>query len=135
MANIFPTLSESSAYTLSPLSGYALANYPVVQSQAYQVRKLRFLNDSEQRWISRPILFGCTLKYSRISGYDTSLLLGFFRQMRGALVDAALLNTFSITLSGNLYNFCSFVNDSLPIQSEAGERFSLQMQIVQVRPN
>jgi hypothetical protein len=135
MANVFPTLSESSAYALSPLAGYALAKYPVAQTQAYITRKLRFLNDTEQRFTARTNLFGCNLKYTRLNGYDLGLLVGFWETMRGSYIDDGLLSVFSITLSGNTYNYCTFINDSLPVQVDQGELFSLQMQIVQVRPN
>lgn len=134
MPNIFPTFQSGSMYVLSPLNLNAITKQ-VTFGFSWITRRCIFLNDTEQRWTSRQPLFSCTLQYQSMNGYDTSVLVEFFNQMRGAYVDTALLNTFEFTLSGNTYNYCVFDQDEVEVQVDRGETLAFELKIKQLRPN
>jgi len=135
MANIFPTLSSGSMQVRGTLANGAIAMYPTSLVFSYVTRVITFVNSSEQRWTVRNNLFGAVLEYRRLNGYDLSLLRNFFIQMKGSYVDAALLNTFSITIGGNTYNYCAFDQDTFDSVCDSAENYSTTLKIKQVRPN
>lgn len=107
------------------------------RGNAYVTRVVRFVDDSEQRWVVRPSLFECVLNLQSMNGHDVSALRTFFNSMKGSYVDAALTNTFSITLQGTQYDYCVFAQDDFTITENRGRPnlFDLQLRIRQVRPN
>ena len=136
MATIFfPTVSATSMSVQPPLTGYSFAMYPTAISQGYSTRVLKFLNDTEQRWVKRLPLFGVTISYHGLDGYSMSVLNAFYAQVRGEYVDPALVNVFSMILAGNQYNYLTFDSPLIETTVEAGEKFSVQFKVRQIRPN
>jgi hypothetical protein len=135
MAEVFPTMSSGSMRVVGSLLSEAVAMYPVKTSQSYIVRKISFLDDSEQRWVVRKKLFSCTLEYKNLNGYDLSLLRDFFTSQKGMYVSESLTSTFSITLSGMTYSYCVFDQDYFESDVAEGELYSTTLQIKQVRQN
>ena len=135
MPNVFPTLSSGSMTVHGALGAGAMAQYPSTIVQSYATGIVQFVDDSEQRWTSRIVLFGATLEFRGLNGYDLSLIRNFWAQMKGGYVDSALVNTFTITIGGNTYNFCAFDGDEFEEECERAEQYSLQLKIRQVRPN
>lgn len=117
------------------LSGQAIAMYPATLRSSFVTRVIKFVNDTEQRWVVRGRLFSAVLQLHDLNGYDTSLLVNFFNTMRGEYVDAALTNVFDITIDGVQYFWCVFDQDVLQVQEEPGLKYSFQMAIRQLRPN
>lgn len=135
MANTFPTLSSGSMTVHGSLGAGAIAQYPANLVNSYVTRVIQFVNSSEQRWTVRSALFGAVLSFQNLNGYDLSLLRNFFVQMRGSYTDDALLNTFSMTLAGNTYNYLHFDDDHFESECGNAERYSVKLKISQVRPN
>ena len=135
MANTFPTLSSGSMTVHGSLGAGAIAQYPANLVNSYVTRVIQFVNSSEQRWTVRTNLFGAVLEFRGLCGYDLSLLRNFFVQMRGSYTDDALLNTFSMTIAGIVYNFLHFDDDKFDAEADNAERYSVKLKISQVRPN
>ena len=135
MANVFPILSSGSMTVHGTLGSNALMMYPASFGNTYLTRKIHFMNDTEQRWTVRNALFSAVLEFRSLSGYDASLLYEFFRQMRGAYVDPTLLNTFSITVSGVIYDYCVFDQDSFEETVDRQENLATLIRVKQLRPN
>ena len=131
----FPTLSSGSMKVYPPLNTQALAMYPATLNRSFITRVLKFINDSEQRWVVRSELFSAVLQFHGVNGYDMSVLLDFFEQVKGAYVDTALLNVFDITIDSVNYKWCCFDQDEIDIESNQGLTFSFQLSIKQLRPN
>jgi hypothetical protein len=137
MANVFPLLSSGSmqAFVKSPLSTQALAQYPAGFSHQFVTRVNQFLDDSEQRWVTRTELLTLVLKYHGVAGYDYSLIRDFFNSMSGGYVDADLINTFSITIDNVQYDWCCFVKDEIEAVTNRAEFYSFELSIRQLAPN
>jgi hypothetical protein len=117
------------------LGAGAMAMYPATVVNSYVTRVIQFLDSSEQRFTVRNVLFGCVLEFKNLNGYDLSLLRNFFVQMKGSYVDAALLNTFSMTIAGEIYNWLHLDDDKFEAECDRAESYSLKLKISQVRPN
>jgi len=135
MANTFPTLGSGSMTVHGSSLNDAIMQYPASLVNSYITRVIQFVNSSEQRWTVRGNLFGCVLSFQHLNGYDLSLLRNFFNQMKGSYVDPALLNVFSIAISGNTYNYCHFDGDEFEAECDSAERYSCKLKISQLRPN
>lgn len=117
------------------LGNNSMMQHPANLVNSFVTRTIQFLNSSEQRWTVRGTLFGAVLSFQNLNGYDLSLLRNFFVQMRGSYVDDALLNTFSMTIAGNTYNWLHFDDDKFESECDQSERYSLKLKVSQVRPN
>ena len=135
MANTFPTLSSGSMTVHGSLGAGAIAQYPANLVNSYVTRVIQFLDSSEQRFTVRTCLFGAVLEFRGLCGYDLSLLRNFFASLKGSYVDDSLLNTFSMTLAGNTYNYLHFDDDSFDAEADSSEKYSVKLKISQVRPN
>jgi hypothetical protein len=135
MAYIFPGISSGTMRVYGALASQAMAMYPATLSHRFITRVLKFVNDSEQRWTVSGELFSCVLEFSHLSGYDFAQILGFFQTMRGAYIDAALLNTFSITIDSVPYYWCVFDQDSIQDETGVDESHAFKLAIKQLRPN
>lgn len=124
MPNIFPTLRSGQ-----------VARYPVEQRTSVMTGMVQFVNASEQRWQTKGPIQSFVFKYSNVNSYDLGIMIDFFNQMKGAFVDAALANTFSVTLEGNTYNYCTFVDDQFTEVEMKTNRYSFELSIIMVRPN
>src|SRR5271167_4954452 len=115
MANTFPLISSGSMQVLytSPLASQAIAMYPATLASSFTVRVIKFVNDSEQRFVVNDKLFSCTLQYHGVNGYDMSVLRAFFNELNGMFVSSDLSHTFSITIDSQTYDYCCFVQDDL----------------------
>ncbi len=131
----FPTISSGSMRVQGALASESLAMYPATLAHSFITRVITFANDSEQRWTVRRELFAAILQFHDLDGYSLSVLVDFFRTMKGRYVDTALLNVFDITLGGVNYQWCSFDQDDLLVEVGQNERYSLQLSIKQLRPN
>jgi hypothetical protein len=123
------------AFVRSPLSGNALAQYPAGFSHAVVTTVNQFLDDSEQRWVSRAELLTLVLKYHGLNGYDMGLIRDFFDQMTGGYVDEAMVNTFTMTIDNVTYDWMTFVGDGLESVVKTGEFYSLSLTMRQLAPN
>lgn len=131
----FPTLASGSMKVQGALLAEALAKYPATVGQSFITRSVRFLGDQEQRWTVRRGMFSVTLEYQGLNGYDISVLRAFFNTARGAFVSSDLSSTFDITLAGQNYQYCAFDQDEFVAESDAGETFSTELRVRQIRPN
>lgn len=131
----FPTLSSGSMKVLGSLASEAMAMYPATLRQEYQTKVLKFANDTEQRWVSQRELFSCSLDFHSVNGFDFSIILAFFKQMRGQYLDSSLTNVFDITLGGVNYHYCVFDQDSIPVEVDQSETYRFQLNVRQVRHN
>lgn len=113
MANVFPTLSSGTCKVASSLSGQPLAKYPVQAKSEWVTRVIRFMDDSEQAWVTRFPLLTLNLQYSGVNGYDVGKIVEFFDERLGRYVDDAYLNVFSITVGTISYNWMVFDQDSI----------------------
>lgn len=135
MANTFPTLSSGSVTVHGALGSNALMMYPSSVVQSYVTRVIQFINSSEQKFTVRTNLFGAVLAFQNLNGYDFSLLRNFFMQMKGSYVDPALINTFSMTIAGETYDWLHFDDQKFEAACDNAERYSLKLKISQLRPN
>lgn len=136
MANIFPLLSSGSMRSIqAPLSGNAIAMFPATLASSFVTRVIKFVDDSEQRWIVRGKLFSANLQYKGVNGYDMSLIRAFFNSMNGMFVSTDLTHTFQITIDNVTYDYCTFGNDDLMVETDRGDYNSFELNIVQVAPN
>lgn len=137
MPNTFPTLSSGSMTVATSIANEPLGRGTFVRSNRFVTRVARFLDDSEQRWVVHPGLMSAVLNLQGMNGYDTSQLATFFRARKGAYLDAALTNTFSITIQGTQYDYCVFDQDDFTV-AESKEKpmyFDIVLRIRQVRTN
>ena len=136
MANVFPLLSPGSmSYLSSPLVNNAFAQYPATFGHGFVTRVHQFLDDSEQRWVTRGELLTLALQFHGVCGYDFSLIRDFFNSLAGGYVDPNLANTFSITIDNATYDWCCFESDSIENVVNRGEVYSFTLQIKQLAPN
>jgi hypothetical protein len=112
-----------------------MALYPTTTADRVQSRLIKFLDDSEQRWTSAPMMSAFMLQYVGVSGFDLAQIRTFFLTCKGRCVDAALATSFSFTLGPRLYQYCVFDQDGLDVQSNPGEVYSFTLRIKQVRQN
>lgn len=120
---------------LPTLRSGQVARYPLTQTTSTKTGVICFVNGSEQRWKTRGPLQSFELVYSNVSSYDIGIMLDFFLAMRGPFVDAALTNVFSVTISGNTYNYCHFLDDLFTETETKTNRYSFTLRIRMVRPN
>jgi hypothetical protein len=135
MANTFPPLSSGSMVVHGTLGNNSMMQHPANLVNSFVTRTVQFLNSSEQRWTVRTNLFGAVLEFRGLCGYDLSLLRNFFVSLKGSYVDDALLNTFSMTIAGIIYNFLHFDDDKFEAEADNAERYSVKLKVSQVRPN
>lgn len=136
MSLSFPVISSGSMRVLDPtVSASMLAMYPATLRYSYVTRVNQFVNDSEQRWVSRKSLFSAVLEYHSVNGYDLSLVRAFFNTMLGKASSSDLTHTFSINVLGTTYSYCVFDQDELAVQEEPGNKYSFSLSLLQVRPN
>lgn len=130
----FPSTSSGSMFVLPPLTTQSISMYPATLNINYMTRVITFLGDQEQRWLVTGPLFGATLAYVHMSGYDMSRIALFFQTMQGMATSVDLTQTFSFTIGGQVYDYCVFDQDAFEPQVQV-LGFSFQLQIRQLRPN
>lgn len=137
MPNTFPTLSSGACFVQADLSGQPIAKYPIQVKNEWLTRTIRFVADTEQRWVVRPQLATITMQYKSVLGYDVARIMEFFKQRTGRYVDIAYLNTFSITVHSDTYDYCVFDQDSINVveSPENPNYFDFVIRIKQLRPN
>lgn len=119
------------------ISSGAIAMYPLRLTDSRGTTICQFVNGGEQRWRSRAALASFTLSFTNIDGYDLGIVLDFWRQQKGRFVDAALTNTFSLTLpingSPQTWDYLVIDQDEFnPVESDPN-RFSFTIKLKQVR--
>lgn len=122
MPNVFPTLSFGE-----------VAKVSTSVSHRRDVTVHKFLNMSEQRYVSSHETSPFELHLTRLNGYDYSQVLDFFIQMRGAFVDASLINTFSLTLDGVTYPYCAFEDDTFEVSEALPNLYDVVLRCRQMR--
>lgn len=137
MANVFPTLNSGACFVHADLSEQPLARYPVQVQNAWLTRVVRFVDDSEQSWVVRPSLATIVMQYRSVEGYDLARVLDFFNARKGRYVDIAYLNTFSITVHSDTYNFMVFDQDAVDVTEspDSPNYFDFTLRFKQLRPN
>lgn len=130
----FPIISTSSVSAVSALDSESLMMYPATTSEAFVTRVLRFDNDSEQTWSVAGALKSVKIDYSNVNGYDFGLIADFFRTQKGRYSNSTLSNTFSMTILGEVWNYCVFDQDSLEKTVDRAENYAFSLRIKQVRP-
>ncbi len=133
--NTFPTFTSGSMKVSDDIKDNAIAMYPLARAYNIPSRVIQFLGDQEQRWSTNVELFSTILEFHSLNGYDLSVLVDFFRKMKGGCVNPSLTNTFEITLNGVLFKYCCFDQDGFSPISNIGEKFSTSLKIKQIRPN
>lgn len=128
-----PSLDSASVSVASPLSADSFAMYPATLSTKFVTRVNQFVNDSEQSWTVADALKEFELQYSRVNGYDTSLMMRFFTTQKGKYTSTNLTSTFSVQLYGNIYLYCVFDQDELIPTIGQGETYEFTLKIKQVR--
>lgn len=118
-----------------PLASQAIAMFPAVLASSFSTKVIKFLNDTEQRFVANDKLFSCTLQYHAVDPYDMNLIRKFFNDMDGMYISNDLLHSFSITIDGSTYNNCGFGQDILNIEENRGGTYSFELKILQVAPN
>lgn len=133
----FPTLSSGSMRVTTSLGSNAMMKHPSQIQTTYLTKVIRFVSDHEQRWPIQQKLMQATLNYSRMSGYDTSLIREFFYAQKGRYVNTSWSNTFDITIDGVTYAYCVFDQDEfLPVeQSNFPGTYSFSLKIKKLRKN
>lgn len=133
----FPTLSSGSMRVVSGLNTNALMKHPSTVVTTYKTNVITFVADNEQRWPVQQKLMRAELSYSRMSGYDTSILRSFFRSMRGMYVNTSYTNVFDITIDGVDYAYCTFDQDEFVVNENAQfpGTYSFTLKIKQLRKN
>jgi hypothetical protein len=107
----FPTLSSGSMRVTTALGSNALMKHPSQIQTTFMTKVIRFVSDDEQRWPVQQKLMQATLNYSRMNGYDTSLVREFFYSQKGSYVNTSWSNTFDIVIDGVTYAYCVFDQD------------------------
>lgn len=103
--------------------------YPATLGAAFKTEVVRFVNDSEQRWATWPGLGDFELVFTDVNGYDLSTLLDFFRSVKGQF-DA----TWTLTMNGQTWNNCCFLQDDFTFNEVKPERYSVTLKCRQVKP-
>jgi hypothetical protein len=121
LVNTFPILSCGSPVL-----------YPLTRSINFLTTVHSFLNDKTQRWRSHDRLESFDLVWNHLKLVDLNAILTFWRQMRGP--DHT---DWEITIDGQLYQNCTFMDDSLSYTEEDAypELYSLQLSARQVVQN
>ena len=124
MPNTFPTISQGS-----------VAMHPSTINRENLTRVVVFRNGAEQRWPVRVKLARFELNYPHINGYDLSILLKFFSDMKGLYVDGSMSNVFSLTIDSVQYDYCVFDQDEMAWTEDRPGIFSTTLRIRQLRKN
>lgn len=137
MPNTFPTLSSGAMVVRGSLLTNSLMKHPATLTSAWSTRVVRFLGDSEQSWTVRRALFSAQLQYTGTHGYDVARVQEFFMARTARYIDIALLNTFTMSILGTVYDWLVFDMDSFDVNEQVGRpgAFDFELAIRQVRPN
>lgn len=119
MAAHFPTLSCGN-----------VLRYPATHGVEIPTGVIQFEDDSEQRWVRSPTLHQWSLVFSDLSEADLATIETFWLACKGAF-DA----TWDITIGNTTYSYCTFLDDEFTPTETARGRFSLTLQVRQVRKN
>jgi hypothetical protein len=103
--------------------------YPATLGKIYKTEVVQFVNDSEQRWATWPGFGDFELVFTDINGYDLSLLLDFFRSMKGQFDDS-----WRLIINGQTYTNCCFLQDDFTYTESKPERYSITLKCRQTRP-
>lgn len=117
MAGSFPTLKSGNTVF-----------YPLKRTHSFGTGLLRFMDDSEQRWRSRNMLNRFELVLNNVNGYDSSLVLKFWRSQFGKFD-----STWDLTIGGTLYSNLAFDSDEYEKIEEKNNRHTLKFPVVQTR--
>ena len=131
----FPLSSSGSMKVYGSLATQAMAMYPAALAFEYATRVIQFIGDQEQRFLVHGELFSATLQFSRVNGYDTSVIRDFFRTVGGMLTSTDLSHTFDITIDSVQYSYCVFDQDTFEVEVDREETFSFELRLKQLRPN
>jgi hypothetical protein len=114
--------------TFPALRSGTVGMYPSVLGLAYATEIVQFVNDSEQRWATRVGTGDFELTFTDINGYDLGILLEFFHSTKGQFD-----STWSLTINGNTYNNCCFLQDDFAYTDSKQNRYSTSLKCRQVR--
>lgn len=118
MAGTFPSLSSGQ-----------VCMFPVQRSLQVRATIHRFADDTQQRYLSAPILNAWTLSYKGIKAADLATLQGFFDTQKGAFD-----KTWTFPFAGTSYTAMAFDQDDFTYveSADAIGRFSLSLKLRQV---
>lgn len=102
--------------------------YPSTLGVVFATQVVQFVNDSEQRWSSQAGLGNFELTFTNINGYDLSILLDFFRSVKGAFD-----TTWTLTMNGSTHTNCTFLQDDFTWTESTPEHYTLTLQCRQVQ--
>jgi hypothetical protein len=117
MAGSFPTLKSGNTVF-----------YPLKNTHSFGTGVLKFLDDTEQRWRARNMLRRFELALNKVNGYDSSLVLQFFRSQFGKFD-----STWDITIGGVTHSNLAFTNDSFDHSEDTKNRHTLKFNVIQVK--
>ena len=115
MAGTFPNLSSGT-----------VAKYPVVRSLIFPVKRVRFLDDTEQSWRTAPAINRWTLAYTKLSYADVTTLKTFFATQKGSFD-----STWSFSIDGATWTSMKFEDDRFSSQETGPNRHSVNLNISQ----
>jgi len=111
-----------------PLRSGVVGMYPATLGLAYRTEIVQFVNDTEQRWATRPALGDFELTFTDLNGYDLSILRDFFRSTKGAF-DA----TWTMDIGAYHWPNCYFTQDDFTAIEDKPERYTVMLKGRQVR--
>lgn len=119
MPDFFPILLQDSQVTRLPSS----------VSYSGMVAKSFFLDDSEQRFVSKIPVARLMLSFNRIRRYDAERIRTFFNSKAGRFDTTWSINF----IDGNTYDNCGFDQDVFPLGEtpEFVQYFQLQLRVRQ----
>lgn len=118
MAGTFPNLSSGQ-----------VCMYPVQRSVSVATKKIRFANDTEQRFQTAPILNAWVLDYKGLTAANLSTLRTFFQTQKGQFD-----KSWTFPFDGTSYTAMTFDQDDFTFTetADAVGRFSLSLRVRQV---
>lgn len=117
MVGTFPTLSTGS-----------VAMYPVSRSLAFPAKVVRFLDDSEQRWVSGAPLNQWALTFARLKWADVLTLKAFFENQKGAFD-----SSWTFGIAGSSYTSMAFDQDDFTYTETGPAKFSVSLKVRQTK--
>lgn len=117
MADIFPTLSSGS-----------VAAYPVRRTTSVATKKVRFLDDTEQRWRTVGQLDNWSLSFQHLKLVDIETLRTFFYARKGRFD-----STWTFAIDGSSYTLMAFDQDAFSYAETGPGIYSTELKIIQTQ--
>ena len=102
--------------------------YPATLGVRFNTEVVQFVNDSEQRWAVAPALGDFELTFTDLNGYDFSILVDFFRSMKGQFDQ-----TWTLPMGGQTFNSCTFMQDDITYTESKPNRYTVKLKCKQVK--